>query len=419
MDKMESRLEEFFAIYPKATTKRAYRSAVYAFLDCMFDTTVRKIKFYVTDEERAEYEQLAAQYLSDERDYYKDLLKFSASMNGRAPLGVRAVISSVKEFLRYNKVTFTEDEIRSLSKKMPKGKAKRTAETDIEVDMLKKMMAHMDLKAKALTLVLASSGMRIGEALQITLEDINLTEMPPQITIRGEYTKSGDTRVTFISQEARELVIEWLRIRDQYLEGAREKNKGLVGYHRSKRHRERERVVEDRRLFPFTDANARGMWDNAIKKIGLYSKDLSTNRSQIRIHGLRRFFRSQLALSCPIDIVEALMGHEGYLTEAYRRYTRKQMGEYYLKAEQHVTILGSADISEMKGKLEDTQAAVKGYKNLITEQAEEIGTLRRKVEALERREEERKPYDAALTKLLKQIIDNPKILDELARMGRD
>ena len=27
------------------------------------------------------------------------------------------------------------------------------------------------------------------------------------------------------------------------------------------------------------------------------------------------------------------MGHEGYLTDAYRRYTNKQMGEYYLKYE--------------------------------------------------------------------------------------
>jgi integrase len=70
---------------------------------------------------------------------------------------------------------------------------------------------------------------------------------------------------------------------------------------------------------------------------------VALGRLQYRIHGLRKFFRSQLALSCPVDIVEALMGHEGYLTDAYRRYSRKQMAEYYLKAEQHAGKTPSRD----------------------------------------------------------------------------
>jgi hypothetical protein len=133
-------------------------------------------------------------------------------------------------------------------------------------------------------------------------------------------------------------------------------------------------------MFPFSDKNVREMWDNAVKKTGLWSKDSSTGRSQVRVHSLRKFFRSQLALSCPLDIVEALMGHEGYLTEAYRRYSRKQMGEYYLKAEHHVMVMGSGDIREFQDRLQDTQAAVKGYKDIITEQAEEMVDIRRKME---------------------------------------
>jgi hypothetical protein len=77
------------------------------------------------------------------------------------------------------------------------------------------------------------------------------------------------------------------------------------------------------------------------------------------------------------------MGHEGYLTEAYRRYSRKQMGEYYLKAEHHVTVMGSGDLKEIQDRLQDTQAAVKGYKDIITEQAREIADLKERLKKVE------------------------------------
>jgi len=59
------------------------------------------------------------------------------------------------------------------------------------------------------------------------------------------------------------------------------------------------------------------------------------------------------------------------------------MGEYYLKAEHHVTVMGSGDIREIQDCLLDTRAAVKGYKDIITEQAEEIADLKRRMEAME------------------------------------
>ena len=116
-----------------------------------------------------------------------------------------------------------------------------------------------------------------------------------------------------------------------------------------------------------------------------------------------------MALSSPVDIVEALMGHEGYLTEAYRRYTRKQMGEYYLKAEHHVTVMGSGDLREIQKDLQDTQMTVEGYRNTMTKQEEEMAALRRDVEALKAREEARTPFDRNMTELLKRLIANPEL----------
>ena len=54
--------------------------------------------------------------------------------------------------------------------------------------------------------------MRIGEALQLELDDLNLNSYPAKIYIRGEYTKSGNPRIAFIFSEAKEAVEEWLKI---------------------------------------------------------------------------------------------------------------------------------------------------------------------------------------------------------------
>jgi len=71
---------------------------------------------------------------------------------------------------------------------------------------LRKILMHMPVHGKALYLVLVSSGMRIGEALQVKLDDVDSDHDPPEVNIRRGYTKSGRPRITFISSEAKELV---------------------------------------------------------------------------------------------------------------------------------------------------------------------------------------------------------------------
>lgn len=58
----------------------------------------------------------------------------------------------------------------------------------------------------------------------------------------------------------------------------------------------------------------------------------------MHIHTLRKYFRTRMSLKIPADVVEALMGHEGYLTHVYRRYGEHELAEMYLKAEQQIVI---------------------------------------------------------------------------------
>ena len=98
----------------------------------------------------------------------------------------------------------------------------------------------MDDKGKTLYFMLVISGMRIGEALQLELDNINLEVVPTTIKIFGKYTKIGSSRYSFISQEATEDLKEWLKIREESL---------VTLVHRSNINR-REKV-NNQNIFPF------------------------------------------------------------------------------------------------------------------------------------------------------------------------
>lgn len=49
----------------------------------------------------------------------------------------------------------------------------------------------------------------------------------------------------------------------------------------------------------------------------------------------------------PETIVESLVGHKEYLDEAYRRYSKDEIREYYKKAEPNLYIFTPKEIREI------------------------------------------------------------------------
>jgi len=318
--------------YAKKNTRRVFLAGVKHFLFSVYGEAVN-------------LEAAAAQYIeeckSGRRDWFKDLLKYAADLHGRPPKSARAFMTGAKSWLEYClDVELSRKQSRLLLGRMPKGQRARTEEAELTRETLRKILAHADVKGRALFLFLASSGVRVGTALKLRLEDVNLAVDPPTVTVRGEYTKSGDTYTTFISSEAREALEQWLRVRESYIRSAANRGRGLG----------RTKHVEDPRLFPFSAAVAEQMWYTAIEKAGLNHKDPSTGRYKLRIHMLRKWFLSQAKLAAPENIVEAWAGHSGYLDQSYRRYTRQQLAEYYKKAEPYLLIHVPESIHELQTK---------------------------------------------------------------------
>jgi len=140
-----------------------------------------------------------------------------------------------------------------------------------------------------------------------------------------------------------------------------------------------DKEANDNRLFPFHFTTARYIFVKAIQKVGIDERDKSTNFYKIHPHSLRKFFRTQMGAVIPVDIVEALIGHKGYLTTVYRRYTKEQLAEFYKKGETAVTVFGKV---EELGKIEKD---VRELEAVVHDQRKTIHSLYRTVTMLEDR----------------------------------
>ena len=311
-----------------------------------------------------EIKQEPETYFKKKRDYQSDVDSWWRQHLDEVPKTRNTKLAIVRGLLEDNDVVFGKKYWLKLRKKR-KGSRAATLDRVRTQSEFKTMLMHGDVKDKALFLFTMSSGMRIDEVLKLKISMVDLKHDPPMVKIPGSITKNGDPRITFISQETKAYLEEWIRIRKAYIRTAIKKTGHIA-----------KKDVNDDTLFPFSYDVAWTSWNRLLRKANLDEKDATTNRYVLHIHCLRKFFLSQMKLSIPAVIPEALAGHEQYLDEAYQRYTTEQLGEYYKKAEQQITILESQpDLSGVHQQLKEKDQQ-------IQKQSEEIQDLRNQMQKL-------------------------------------
>lgn len=336
-----SRIEDFFKLYSSPNTVEAYRYSLIKFFKIIYGENEHSL------EERAE------QYFQEKRNIEQDIQNFFVTIKDKPPKTIRLLIAAVKSFLIENDVELSQKFWRRLIGRVKGSKARTTDRVPPNIE-LRRIMMHIPIQGKALYLTLASSGMRIGEALQLKPQDIEFEQKPCKINVRGEYTKTGNSRITFISREAVEALQEWLKVRENYLLAAARKS-----------HTYKKETV-DPRIFPFEDNTAYAMWINAIKKSGSYKRDPSTQRATVHPHVLRKFFRSKMGMIIPRDIAEALMGHEEHLTEVYRKYGEEDLAKFYLQGEPALLIFTEAEeVGKLRIEVEERSKQLQNSTNTL------------------------------------------------------
>jgi integrase len=373
-------VSEFLAMYNSKSTRTNYRMGLKQFFRLMYPHARQSI------------DELSERYLAEDRDYRDDMLKLKASLEGKAPKTMKSRFNAVRVFFDYNGITLPKSLFRRMNGKATGAITYEAVPTNEE---LKRICEYMPIQGKALTLVLASSGMRVGEAVTLELDDIDFNFRYKEVAlckirIKGENTKTGKARITFISPEAKDAVDEWLNYQAQYKEQAEGRKLSYEArFHKEDEgwtgdeEKENNRAKVEGLLFPFSTSNYGFMWRNALAKAKLSKIDKKTNRLEMRPHNLRKFFRLRVGRHGR-DEAEALMGHQEGLNRVYARFEGKsgeqRLAEIYVKAIGELSIFEYAvkentvqfEILQENRKLEQSVRQLREKNDVLWDKVEEL-----------------------------------------------
>jgi integrase len=215
-----------------------------------------------------------------------------------------------------------------------------------------KIMEHLDTRGRAVLYVLAASGARLGEALSIRLEDLDLDSRPARFRIRNA---NGEvSRVAFISREAVGAIRVYLIVRDRFLASARSRG-GRRG---------------ENLLFPLGTRTFEQIWALALSKAMLERFDPVTKRRTITPRATRRYFADRMRMAVPGPVVDGMMGRGGHLPSASYRYTEQELARAYLEGEQAVTLRKSHRRDRVTRKLAELERLVASLREQIGERDE-------------------------------------------------
>jgi integrase/recombinase XerD len=173
----------------------------------------------------------------------------------------------------------------------------------IEPDDEDRILAKIDkVRDKALILLLLRTGMRIGELLKTTMQDISLEE---QLIRIYESEKTGTGRVVYFSNDAAEALYQWLMKRDYW-------KKYLF-------HGPRDKAI--------SYEAARTIFKKYVDKAGLSHKGIT-------LHCLRHTYATRLLnAGMHIEVLRDLLGHCNLeQTRRYANLTDKTRKSEYFKA---------------------------------------------------------------------------------------
>lgn len=243
----------------------------------------------------------------DPNETYRDFVVKLASSN-LAPKSVAAWSSALKKFFAANGI--------EISRKVPIKVYNIHEDTLPSRDDLKKVLESSSLRTKVCVLLMSSAGLRIGELHQLKVGDVDLQKNPPTLRIRATGAKERKGRITFITDETRKILEEYLSLRNNP-----EADAPLISREDGK---------------PMSYQNLQFILNMAFRKFS----EKEGKRFKLHPHSLRKWFKTQLiAAGVPGPIVDRLTGHARYLAQEYELYTEEQLRDWYMKGMENLSIM--------------------------------------------------------------------------------
>ena len=279
-------------------------------------------------------------------DVYEVIDRFVDSLDkaGLSPHTISGYVNRVMRYLAYSDVPLDNIKFRA---KVVLPRLEEPDDRAPTVEEIRRILSWGKLRTKTLILVLASSGMRGGEAIKLKTRDLNLNSRPARIVLSPKVaSKTGEGRTVYVSDEA----VDYLK---QYLRKRAEDGESWVFPSEAN---ETQHMSEDRAWRTIVDC---------IEKAGLGKSKESTvyRRRKIHPHSFRKFFFSKVVGIISDTAAHALMGHGAYLKTYYRR-TEEERAQDYLRCMPSLTILKDSPEMEKVKKdavLEAMRAFAQAY----------------------------------------------------------
>jgi integrase len=166
-----------------------YRSRLIVFLKFIYPTELIDTR---------NLDNYADRYFTENREFKKDVEQYLVSIKSSPPLTQRNYLVAIKVMLDQNNHDLPTIAWRNFRRSITGTRAWTPVKIPTYAQ-LKQLLMNMPIAGRALFITLAVSGMRIGEALKLKDENINLKSNPVKITIPGQITKNGDPRITFVT----------------------------------------------------------------------------------------------------------------------------------------------------------------------------------------------------------------------------
>lgn len=278
-----------------------------------------------------------------------DLLTFADSLKDLGQNSQRNMVASVMSFLSYNDIIVPKAQRTQI---VPK-KGDLFRDKAPSADEVRRVYEFLPPIGKATLLLLFSTGIRIGEAIQVKEKD----REGKIIHLKGEYTKNSRGRDVVMSQECQSYLEDiWLPQKSDYLKAAQNRNVGLLGQMKTPEKRAGIKKLEDDRIIPCTKSTIYEILMRGFKNAGFDASAGTKDRAKYfyHPHGLRKSFRSIVGSQNP-DLAETLMGHEGYLNQSYLRL---DVVKEYEKVEHLLSLNSNAGMNSRVKVLEQEKEAL-------------------------------------------------------------
>ena len=360
------------------------------------------------------------------------LFKFIEAIENKPPRTQTNLLSSIKKYFDRNDIEIKPSVWEDLKIRNNLKRARSiTKKATPTIQDLKTILSYSNLKQKTLFLFCATTGLRIGEAVKLTFNDIDMEKR--KVDIRGETGKFDIQRYTFFTPEVKELLENWEKERLRLLQGKhikslyvrqmlekqgynikmqpshKEKNRDskevtrykYVVFKDGKKLTKDELLKIDNRLFPFTDKNACAMWVSLLEKAGSPYNQRDENskfkkpRYMYNQHCLRRFWYTQLSASrFNNEYMNFIGGHMSELDSSYIRFVDNSMWINKIKGEydEHMDCLmvyeNVPDLSGVHGELDDVRSENKNLQQQLNDLRMEMLEIKMKqVQELQRKEQ--------------------------------